>query len=76
MPLGVVLVAPVDVREKLSIRGIIRITISVFSITEKIRTEGEQGLGARPLDQGARPLDQGARPLSGSAVGPLPRACF
>ena len=69
MPLWVVQVAPVDVRVKLSIRGIIRITISAFSITEKVGTEGEQG-------QGARPLDLGARPLSGPSVGPLLRARF
>jgi len=69
VPLGVVRVAPVDVREKLSISGIIRITISVFSITEEIRTE-------RGHELGARPLDQGARPVSGSSVGLLPRACF
>ena len=56
MPLWVVQVAPVDMRAKLSIRGIIRITLSAFSITEKVGTEGEQGLGARPLDLGARPL--------------------
>ena len=69
MPLWVVRVAPVDVRAKLSIRGIIRITLSAFSITEKIRTEGEQELGARPPDLGARPL-------SGPSVGPLFRARF
>jgi len=69
VPLGVVWVAPVDVRAKLSIWGIIQITISAFSITEKIRTEGEQELGARPPDLGARPL-------SVSSVGPLRRACF
>ena len=69
MPLWVVRVAPVDVRAKLSIRGIIRITLSAFSISEKVGTEGEQGLGARPLDQGARPV-------SGPSVGLLPRACF
>ena len=62
MPLWVVRVAPVDVRAKLSIRGIIRITLSAFSITEKVGTEGEQGLGARPL--------------SGPSVGPLFRARF
>ena len=60
MPLGVVRVAPVDVRAKLSIYRIIRITISVFSITEEIGAERGQELGARPL--------------SGSSVGPLPRA--
>ena len=54
MPLWFVQVAPVDVRAKLSIRGIIRITLSAFSIIEKVGTEGEQGLGARPLDLGAR----------------------
>ena len=64
MPLWVVRVTPVDVRAKLSIRGIIQITISAFSITEKIGTEGEQELGARPPDLGARPL-------SGPSVGPL-----
>ena len=69
MPLWVVRVAPVDVRGKLSIRGIIRITLSAFSIIEKVRAEGEQGLGARPLDLGARPL-------SGASVGPLFRARF
>ena len=69
MPLWVVRVAPVDVRAKLSIRGIIRITLSAFSITEKVGTEGEQELGARPLDLGARPL-------SGPSVGPLFRARF
>ena len=69
VPLGVVRVAPVDVRAKLSIRGIIRITISAFSIKEKIGTEGEEELGARPLELGARPL-------SGPFVGPLLRACF
>ena len=69
MPLWVVRVAPVDVRAKLSIRGIIRITLSAFSITEKVGTEGEQGLGARPLDLGARPL-------SGPSVDPLLRARF
>ena len=60
---------PVDVRAKLSIRGIIRITISVFSITEKVGTEGEQ-------EQDARPAELGARPLSGPSVGPLFRAHF
>ena len=70
MPLWVVRVAPVDVRAKLSIRGIIRITLSAFSITEKVGTEGEQGLGARPLDL------LGARPLSGPSVGPLLRSRF
>ena len=69
MPLWVVRVAPVDLRGKLSIRGIIRITKSAFSITEKVGTEGGQG-------QGARPLDLGARPLSGPTVGPLLRARF
>jgi len=69
VPLGVVLVAPVDGRVKLSIYGIIRITISAFSITEKIGTEGEQELGARPPDLGARPL-------SGPSMGPLYRARF
>ena len=69
MPLWVVRVAPVDVRGKPSIRGIIRITISAFPITEKVETEGEQGLGARPLDLGARLL-------SGPSVGPLLRARF
>jgi hypothetical protein len=48
VPLWVVRVAPVDVRAKLSIRGIIRITISVFSITEEIGTERGQELGTRP----------------------------
>ena len=69
MPLWVVRVAPVDLRGKLSIRGIIRITISAFSITEKVGTEGEQELGARPPELGARPL-------SGPSVGPLLRARF
>ena len=69
MPLWVVRVAPVDVRAKLSIRRIIRITLSAFSITEKVGTEGEQ-------EPGARPPELGARPLSGPSVGPLLRARF
>ena len=69
MPLWVVRVAPVDVHAKHSIRGIIRITLGAFSITENVGTEGEQGLGARPLELGARPL-------SGPSVGPLLRARF
>jgi len=69
VPLGVVRVTPVAVRAKLSIRKIIWFSLNVFSVTEEIGTEREQGLGARPLDQGARPV-------SGPSVGLLPRACF